>query len=92
MVCRYTARVRQELLRGLNGMALVQLSQRTWYLATTRVFLQDSVENLAATRPDELFIVDAAFTMWNTKLHAIPLPLRCHQVPWFTAKAMQDLG
>ena len=92
MVYRYPARVHDELLRGLNGMALVQLSQHTWYLAMMRVYSQVSVENLAATRPDELFIVDAAFTMWNTKLHAIPLPLRCHQVPWFTAKAMQDLG
>jgi len=35
--------------QSLKGMALVQLSQHTWYLAMTRVFFQGSVENLAAT-------------------------------------------
>ena len=76
MVYRYPARVHDELLRGLNGMALVQLSQHAWYLATTRVFLQGSVENLAATQLAVLFIVqaqDSAFTMWNMKLHALLL-------------------
>jgi len=79
VVYRYTARVCDELLQGLNGMALVQLSQCTWYLATTRVFLQGSVENLAATQPDMLFIVhakDSAFTMklHAIQLHVLPLP------------------
>jgi len=40
--------------------------RRTWYLVTMRVFFQGSVESLAATRPDMLFIVhmkDSAFTM-----------------------------
>ena len=52
--------------QSLKGVALVQLSRHTWYLVTMRVFFQGSVENLAAMRPDVLFIVhakDSAFPM-----------------------------
>jgi len=51
--------------RNLKGMALVQLSQRTWCLVTARVFFQSSVRNVAAMQLDVLFILharDSAFT------------------------------
>ena len=51
--------------QSLKGVALVQLSQCTWFLVMMRVFFEGSVENLAATRLDVLFIVhtiDSAFT------------------------------
>ena len=41
----------------LLGPRSLKLSQRSWYLVTTRVFFHRSVENLAAMRPDVLFIV-----------------------------------
>lgn len=42
---------------NLKGVALVQLSQRTWYLVTTRIFFHSSVENLAVIWLDVLFMV-----------------------------------
>ena len=59
---------------SLKGVALVQWSQCTWFLVMMRVFFEGSVENLAATWPDVLFIVhtiDSAFTtgrIWSYML------------------------
>ena len=59
---------------SLKGVALVQWSQCTWFLVMMRVFFEGSVENLAATWPDVLFIVhtiDSAFTTSRIRTYTL---------------------
>ena len=55
-------------------------SSYTWYLAMMRVFLQGSVENVAANQPDMLFIVhteDSAVTTCRIRSYML-FPFCCN--------------
>jgi len=55
-------------------MALVQLSQCTWYLVMARVFFQGSVENLAAMRLNVLFMFHAKLISFSLSVIDITFP------------------